>query len=80
MEEDLRPAVSNTFFHAVLDRQRYVSSMLYNRGSRPPGELSRVLSRRRREEYAKLIWPAARQRAVRRVQHKLLRWRQQVGF
>ncbi len=80
IEEDLRPPAGNAFFHPVLDRRRYVSSMLYNRGSLAPGELDRALARFRREEYSKLIWPAARQVAVRRLQHKLLRWRQQVGF
>jgi hypothetical protein len=80
MEEDLRTADRDAFLHPVLDRRRYVSSMLYNCGSLPPGELDRALSRFQHEEYAKLIWPAARQRAVRRVQHKLLRWRQQTGF
>jgi hypothetical protein len=80
MEEDLRTADGDAFIHPVLDRRRYVSSMLYNRGSLPPGELDRALARFQREEYANLIWPAARQDAVRRVQHKLLRWRQLVGF
>ncbi len=80
MEEDLKPSDQNAFLHPVLDRRRYVSSMLHNRGSLAPGELKHALARFRREEYAKLIWPAARQRAVRRVQHKLLRWRQGVGL
>ena len=80
MEEDLRPSDGDAFLHPVLDRRRYVSSMLYNRGSLAPGELGRALSRFRREEYAKLIWPAARQVALRRIQHKLLQWRQQVGL
>jgi hypothetical protein len=80
MEEDLRPSNGDAFLHPVLDRRRYVSSMLYNRGSLQPGELERALSRFRHEEYAKLIWPAARQSAVRRVQHKLVQWRHQVGF
>jgi hypothetical protein len=80
MEEDLRPSDGAAFLHPVLDRRRYVSSMLYNRGSLAPGELYRALSRFRREEYAKLIWPAARQGALRGIQHKLLRLRQQVGY
>ncbi len=80
MEEDLRRSDADAFLHPVLDRQRYVSSMLYNRGSLPPGELYRALSRFRREEYAKLIWPAARQGALRGIRHKLLRLRQQVGY
>jgi hypothetical protein len=66
--------------HPILDRQRYVSSMLHNRWSLAPGELDRALARFQREEYAKLLWPAARQGAVRRIQHKLLRWRQEVGL
>ena len=80
MEEDLRPSDGDAFLHPVLDRRRYVSSMLYNRGSLAPGELYLALSRFRREEYAKLIWPAARQVAVRRIQHKLLQWRHEVGL
>ena len=80
MEEDLGTTDSETFVHPVLDRRRYISSMLYNRGALPPGDLDRALARFQREEYAKLIWPAARQGAVRCVQHKLFRWRQQVGF
>jgi len=80
LEEDLRPGDGDVFLHPVLDRRRYISSMLHNRGSLAPGELKRALARFPREEYAKLIWPAARQGAVRRVQHKLLRLRQQVGL
>jgi hypothetical protein len=80
MEEDLPPAVGDTFLHPVLDRQRYVSSMLHNRGSLAPGELYRALSRFRREEYAKFIWPSVRRNTLRGIQHKLLRLRQQVGY
>lgn len=80
MEEDLAPGDSDTFLHPVLDRRRYLASMLHNCGSLPPGELDRALSRFRREEYAKLIWPAARNRGVRRVRHKLVRWREQMGW
>jgi hypothetical protein len=80
MEEDLRPSDHDAFLHPVLDRRRYISSILHNRGSLGPGELERALARFRREEYAKLIWPAARQGAVRRIQHKLLRLRQDVGL
>jgi hypothetical protein len=80
MEEDLQTADGDAFLHPVLDRRRYVSSMLYNRWSLAPGELDRALSRFQRKEYAKLIWPAARQVAVRRIQHKLLQWRQEVRW
>jgi hypothetical protein len=80
IEEDLREADGDAFLHPVLDRQRYISSMLYNRGALAPGELDRGLARFQRKEYAKLIWPAARRGAVRRIQHKLLRLRQQVGY
>jgi hypothetical protein len=80
MEEDLVPSNRDTFLHPVLDRQRYLMSVLNNRGSLPPGGLKRGLSRFRREEYAKLLWPAARGRALRRIRHKLLQWRQQVGW
>jgi hypothetical protein len=80
LEEDLRRSDGDAFFHPVLDRRRYIASMLQNRGSLPPGYLERALSRFPREEYAKLVWPAARKGAVRRVQHKLLRWRHQLGW
>ena len=63
----------------ALDRRRYVSSMLNNRGALPPGELDRALSRFRREEYAKLIWPATRKAMVRRIQHKIVQWREQMA-
>ena len=79
MEEDLRPSDHDAFLHPVLDRRRYISSILHNRGSLAPGELGRALARFRREEYANLIWPMARKRAVKRMQHKLLRWRLQLG-
>ena len=80
MEEDLRTAEGDAFLHPVLDRRRFVSSVLYNRWSLGPGELDRALSRFQRNEYAKLIWPAARQVAMRRIQHKLLQWRQEFGW
>ena len=80
MEEDLRPSERDTFLHPVLDRRRYVTSMLQNRGSLPPGELKRALSRFRREEYAKLVWPLARKGAVRRIQHKFLKLRYRFGW
>ena len=79
LEEDLTPGDGDTFLHPVLDRRRYVSSMLNNRGALPPGELDRALSRFRREEYAKLIWPATRKAMVRRIQHKIVQWREQMA-
>ena len=80
MEDDLTPALAETFIHPVLDRQRYINSMLQNRGSLRPGELDRALSRFRREEYAKLIWPSTRNRAVRQIKHKLIKWRNKIGW
>ena len=80
IEEDLKPGDRKAFLHPVLDRRRYVASLVHNRGSLPRGELARTLSRFRREEYAKLIWPAARKGAVRRIRHKLIRWRLQAGW
>jgi hypothetical protein len=80
LEEDLKVADGDAFLHPVLDRQRYVSSMLHHVGCLMPGELERALSQFRREEYAKLLWPAARKRALRRIQHKLVRWRDQMGW
>jgi hypothetical protein len=80
MEEDLGAGDCDAFFHPVLDRPRYISSLLHNVGCLPPGELDRALSRFRREEYAKLVWPAARRRAMRWIQHKLIRWSGQMGL
>jgi hypothetical protein len=80
LEEDLTPSYGDTFLHPVLDRRRYVASILHNRGSLAPGELERSLARFSREEYAKLIWPAARQGAVRRIRHKLIQWRMQMAM
>ncbi|HEX4068437.1 MAG TPA: hypothetical protein VHZ09_20625 [Acidobacteriaceae bacterium] len=78
MEGDLKPREGDAFLHPVLDRRRYISSILHNRGVLPPGELGRALSRFRREEYAQLLWPAARRRAVRRIRHRLVRWRNRM--
>jgi hypothetical protein len=80
MEEDLKPGDGNAFLHPVLDRRRYVASMLRNCGVLPPGELGRALSRFRREEYAKLVWRAACRRGLSRIRYKLVRWRDQMGW
>jgi hypothetical protein len=80
LEEDLLPGEQNVFIHPVLDRRRYLTSIFHNRGSLKPGEMKQILARFPRQEYAKLIWPAARSRAVRRIRHKLLRWREQAGW
>jgi hypothetical protein len=77
VEDDLKPSDTDCFLHPVLDRRRYVRSVLNNAGSLPPGGIKRALAGFRREEYEKLLWPAAYGRASRRVRHKLLRWRQQ---
>jgi hypothetical protein len=73
MEDDLQPNNCDAFIHPVLDRRRYLKSLLNNVGALRPGELDRALARFRREEYSKLLWPAARSRAIRRVRHKFLR-------
>ena len=39
MEDDLRPGQGDTFLHPVLDRRRYIVSLLQNKGSLPAGEL-----------------------------------------
>jgi hypothetical protein len=80
LEEDLQPPTGDTFLHPVLDRGRYISSMLHNRGSLARGELDRALSRFRREEYAPLIWQAARRNTLRRIMHRLTKWRNQLGL
>jgi hypothetical protein len=79
MEDDLHQSQGDAFLHPVLDRRRYIMSMLHNRGALPAGELKRALARFPREEYAKLIWPAARRGAARRIQHKITRWRAQIA-
>jgi hypothetical protein len=80
LEEDLATGDRNAFIHPVLDRRRFLASIFHNRGSLRPGEMKRILARFPREEYAKLIWPAARNRAVRRIRHKLIRWREETGW
>jgi hypothetical protein len=80
LEEDLAPGDRNVFLHPVLDRRRYLASLFQNRGSLRRGELKHILARFPREEYAKLIWPAARNRAARRIRHKLVRWREERGW
>lgn len=77
VEDHLQPSDGPAFLHPVLDRRRYIASVLHNAGSLPPGGIKRALTGFAREEYAKLLWPAARGRAERRIRHKLLRWRQQ---
>jgi len=80
LEEDLVPGDRKVFIHPVLDRRRYLASIFHNRGSLKPGEMKNILARFPRQEYSKLIWPAARNRALRRIRHKLLRWREQTGW
>jgi hypothetical protein len=79
MEDDLHAAPVDTFLHPVLDRGRYITSMLHNKGSLRAGELKRALARFPRQEYARLIWPLARKGAARRIQHKITRWRAQMA-
>jgi hypothetical protein len=76
LEEDLPSGSGNAFLHPVLDRRRYISSMLDNRGSLAPGELTHALSRFSREEYAHLVWQAARKGAVKALRHKI---RKKIG-
>jgi hypothetical protein len=71
LEEDLPWGSGNAFLHPVLDRRRYICSMLDNRGSLAPGELTHALSRFPREEYAHLVWQAARKGAVKALRHKI---------
>src|ERR1700722_8513915 len=78
LEEDLVAANGDAFLHPVLDRGRYLASILLNRGSLPPGELKRALSRFPGEEYTTLMGPSARKGAPRRVQPKLISLRTQL--
>jgi hypothetical protein len=71
LDEDLPAYKGNAFLHPVLDRRRYLSSMLDNRGSLARGELNRALSRFSRGEYARLVWQSTRKGGVKALRHKL---------
>jgi hypothetical protein len=71
LEEDLPSDIGNIFVHPVLDRRRYISSMLDNRGSLAPGQLRNALSRFPRQEYAHLVWQSVRKGAVKALRHKI---------
>ncbi len=73
VEDALNSEGGNAFLHPVLDRRRYIASVLRNAGSLPPGGIRRALSSFAWKEYAHLLWPAARERAIRRLRHKWLR-------
>jgi hypothetical protein len=73
LEEDLPFTNGTAFFHPVLDRRRYITSMLDNRGSLAPGELTHALSRFPREEYAHLVWQSARKGVVKALRHKIIK-------
>jgi hypothetical protein len=73
LEEDLPPVTGDAFFHPVLDRRRYLSSMLGNRGSLKSGELERALLRFSPEECANAIKPSASKGVVRPMRYKLRR-------
>jgi hypothetical protein len=77
VEDNIPPRTRDAFFHPVLDRRRYIASVLNNSGMLPAGGLKRALEGLPREEYAHLLWPAAKSRAIRRVRHKLKRLREQ---
>jgi hypothetical protein len=76
LEDDLPFTNSAAFFHPVLDRRRYISSMLDNRGSLAPGELTHALSRFPRQEYAHLVWQSTRKGVVKALRHKI---RKRIG-
>jgi hypothetical protein len=69
LEDDL-PAVNESFLHPVLDRRRYINSMIDNRGSLPRGALKRALRRFPRQEYAHLVWQSARKGAVKALRYE----------
>jgi hypothetical protein len=82
LEEHYVPAfkiAETVFLHPVLDRRRYITSVLNNAGSLPQGGIPRALAGIPKEEYQKLLWPAARGRAERRVRHKVTRLRQRLA-
>jgi hypothetical protein len=72
-EDDLQPSTENRFLHPVLDRRRYLSSMLDNRGSLPAGVLERELARFAPEEYLHLVRSSARRGASRARRYKIRR-------
>jgi hypothetical protein len=71
LEDDLPATNENSFLHPVLDRRRYLNSMLDNRGSLERGELKRALSRFPRHEYAPLVWQSARKGAVKVIRYQI---------
>jgi hypothetical protein len=73
LEDDLTESSGNVFLHPVLDRPRYLSCVLENRGSLSSAELQATLGRFERTEYAHLIWQSARKSAVTAMRHKIRR-------
>jgi hypothetical protein len=71
LEDDLPEGGADAFLHPVLDRRRYIHSMIDNRGSLGSGELKHALSRFRRQEYAPLVWRSARKGAVKALRYEL---------
>jgi hypothetical protein len=71
LEEDLPGVNANAFLHPVLDRRRYINSMLDNRGSLQRGELKRAFSRFPRHDYVPLVWQSARKGAIKALRYQL---------
>jgi hypothetical protein len=71
LEDDLAATNQTAFLHPVLDRRRYLNSMLDNRGSLQRGELKRALSRFPRHEYAPIVWESARKGAIKVLRYQL---------
>jgi hypothetical protein len=73
LEEDLPAAKTNAFIHPVLDRRRYLASMLHNRGSLQERELQSALERFSPEEYAEAAKPVAGKGLIQPKRYKFKR-------
>jgi hypothetical protein len=70
LEDDLPTGERQGFLHPVLDRRRYLNSMIDNRGSLAHGELKRALKRFPRHEYAHIVWKSARKGAAKVLRYQ----------
>jgi hypothetical protein len=70
LDEDIPAVNDHAFLHPVLDRRRYINSMIDNRGSLPRGVLKQQLSRFPRQEYMHLVWRSARKGAAKALRYE----------
>jgi hypothetical protein len=71
LEEDLPQGIRRQVLHPVLDRRRYLNSMIDNRGSLEPGQLKKSLARFPRHEYAHILWKSARKGAIKSFRYQV---------